>query len=294
MVSSSFKLLKLNIFRYKLKISMKKLSLLLVVFFISMLNLSAQLIKVDMIGPTDTLFFDMDALSLEVTNTINFNLTKVNKFKFGQVNMKAHAINPFDLPKIYLNKKLMNTGIFYPNLNEDVIFYYNIDKSDTNKISLKSPIGEHAADLNFVFSNKDLIEGDNEIKFLVSSKQNQNILTITDLKLYLRTSLNSDIVKINSEFPGGQKGWVKYLEKNLNRDLPVNSGAPYGKYVVIVTFMVDKEGNLFNIKAENNPGYGTMEEALRVIKNGPKWIPASKNGEIVVDKHRQAIVFVVS
>ena len=134
-----------------------------------------------MIGPTDTLFFDMDGLSQEVTNTINFKLTKANKFKFGQVNMKAHAINPFDLPKIFLNNKLMNTGIFYPNLNEDVIFYYNIDKSDTSKISLKSPIGEHAADLNFVFSNKDLMEGDNEIKFSVSSKQNQNILTITDL-----------------------------------------------------------------------------------------------------------------
>lgn len=156
-----------------------------------------------------------------------------------------------------------------------------------------SPIGENAADLNFVFSKKDLIEGDNEIKIAVTNKQNQSALAITDLKLYLRAPLNSDIIKISSEFPGGVKGWVKYLERNLNRDLPVQRGAPYGKYVVIVTFMVDIEGNIFDIKAENNPGYGTMEEALRVVQNGPKWLPATKNGELVIDRHRQAIVFVV-
>ena len=274
---------------------MKKPFLLTFLFFIGILNLNAQSIKVDMIAPTDTMTFELDALSEEVSNKVNFKLAKGNKFKFGQVSMKAHAINPFNLPKMYLNKKLMNTGIFYPNLNEDAVFTL-INPADTGVLNLYSPIGEHAADLNFVFSNKDLIEGENEFKITVNNKQKQYNLAITDLKLYLRAPLNSDKVKIQipAEFPGGQLGWANYLENNLNTDVPIKNGALPGRYQVIITFIIDKEGNITEVAAENNPGYGTMEEAIRVIKNGPKWVPASENGNNVKYYQRQAIVFGVS
>jgi hypothetical protein len=274
---------------------MKKISLLSFVFLISILHINAQSIKVDMIAPTDTMTFELDALSEEVSNKVNFKLAKGNKFKFGQVSMKAHAINPFDLPKMYLNNKVMNVGITYPNLDADAVFTI-VNPADTGILNLTSPIGENAADLNFVFSNKDLIEGDNEIKISVVNKQKQYDLAITDLKLFLRAPLNTDkiLIQVPAEFPGGVNGWVKYLERNLNRDLPVNRGAPYGKYVVVVTFKIDLEGNVSDVKAENNPGYGTMEEAVRVIQNGPKWIPATQNDEKVIYRQRQAIVFVVS
>ena len=274
---------------------MKKPFLLTFLFLIGILNLNAQSIKVDMIAPTDTMTFELDALSEEVSNKVNFKLAKGSKFKFGQVSMKAHAINPFDLPKMYLNNKVMNVGITYPNLDADAIFTI-VNPADTGILNLTSPIGENAADLNFVFSNKDLIEGDNEIKISVANKQKQYDLAITDLKLFLRAPLNTDkiLIQIPAEFPGGVNGWVKYLERSLNRDLPVNRGAPYGKYVVVVTFKIDLEGNVSDVKAENNPGYGTMEEAVRVIQNGPKWIPATQNDEKVIYRQRQAIVFVVS
>ncbi|MDP1972469.1 MAG: energy transducer TonB, partial [Sediminibacterium sp.] len=34
------------------------------------------------------------------------------------------------------------------------------------------------------------------------------------------------VVQIPAEFPGGLPAWAKYLERNLNRDLPVENGAP--------------------------------------------------------------------
>jgi hypothetical protein len=194
-----------------------------------------------------------------------------------------------------MNNKPMNVGLYFPNLDQDAIFtFYN--PADTSRLDIKSPKGENAAELNFVFSKKDLLEGDNEIKIAVSDKDNQNDLAITDLKLYLRAPLNSDniIVQTQAEFPGGQKGWVSYLERTLNRDLLVNTLAPVGKYSVIVSFVVDKEGNVTDVKAENDPGYGTKEEAIRVIKNGPKWVPATQNGVNVIYRQRQAIVFAVS
>ncbi len=102
------------------------------------------------------------------------------------------------------------------------------------------------------------------------------------------------IVEIPAEFPGGVTAWTKYLERNLNRDLPVQNGAPYGKYVVTLSFLVDKTGVISDVRAENDPGYGTKEEAIRVIKKGPNWKPAVQNGRNVNYRHIQNIIFVVA
>jgi protein TonB len=101
------------------------------------------------------------------------------------------------------------------------------------------------------------------------------------------------VVQIAAEFPGGTAAWIKYLERNLNRDLPTENGAPPGKYTVIVSFIVDKNGAISDVKAENDPGYGTKNEAVRVIQKGPSWKPAIQNGRNVIYRHKQSITFQV-
>jgi protein TonB len=102
------------------------------------------------------------------------------------------------------------------------------------------------------------------------------------------------VVQIAAEFPGGLSGWQKYLERTLNRDLPVENGAPPGKYTVVVSFIVSKDGSISDVTAENDPGYGTKAEAIRVIQKGPKWKPAVQNGRNVIYRHKQSITFQVS
>ena len=97
-----------------------------------------------------------------------------------------------------------------------------------------------------------------------------------------------------AQFPGGEPGWQKYLQRNLNRDMIVEKGGPPGKYIVVVSFIVDKEGNLSDIHALNDPGYGTKDEALRMIEKGPKWVPAEQNGKPVIYRHEQKITWMVS
>lgn len=101
-------------------------------------------------------------------------------------------------------------------------------------------------------------------------------------------------VQIPAEFPGGIKEWQRFLERNLNSDLPTENGAPLGVYTVVVSFTVDTEGKVSDVKAENDPGYGTKDEAIRVIRKGPKWTPAIQNGRSVVYRHKQMITFKVS
>ena len=102
---------------------------------------------------------------------------------------------------------------------------------------------------------------------------------------------DTKIGTINQE---GLPAWTKYLERNLNRDLPVENGAPPGKYTVIVSFIVSKTGAISDVTAENDPGYGTKAEAIRVITKGPSWKPAVQNGRNVIYRHKQSITFQVS
>ncbi|MGI8951458.1 MAG: energy transducer TonB [Chitinophagaceae bacterium] len=98
-------------------------------------------------------------------------------------------------------------------------------------------------------------------------------------------------VQIEAKFPGN---WTSYLQRNLNADVPVQNGAPAGNYTVVVSFLVDKEGNISEVQALNDPGYGIGAEAERVIKKGPKWIPAVQNGRNVIYRQKQPITFQVT
>lgn len=95
------------------------------------------------------------------------------------------------------------------------------------------------------------------------------------------------------EFPGGEAQWQKYLQRNKNSDMLVKNGAPPGKYSVTVSFIVDKNGMVSDVKAENDPGYGTKAEAIRLIEKGPKWKPASVNGKQVVYRAKRTIIWVI-
>ncbi len=100
-------------------------------------------------------------------------------------------------------------------------------------------------------------------------------------------------VQVQASFPGGMDEWVKYLRRNLRAEVATDAGAPTGKYTVVVSFLVDKDGNISEVKAENDPGYGTADEAIRVVKKSGKWIAAIQNGRNVIYRQRQPVTFAI-
>jgi protein TonB len=102
-----------------------------------------------------------------------------------------------------------------------------------------------------------------------------------------------DKVEIEAGFPGGDSKWRQYLERTLNANVPVDNGAPEGTYTTVIQFVVDKEGNISDVKAITNHGYGMEQEAVRVIQKGPKWTPAVQNGRQVKAYRKQPITFQV-
>lgn len=100
-----------------------------------------------------------------------------------------------------------------------------------------------------------------------------------------------DRVEVEASFPGGSDTWRKYLEKNLNASIPMENNAPMGLYRVLVQFVVDKQGNVSDIKPLTDHGYGMEAEVIRVILKQPKWLPAMQNGRTVKAYRKQPVTF---
>ncbi|HZI53905.1 MAG TPA: energy transducer TonB [Chitinophagaceae bacterium] len=96
------------------------------------------------------------------------------------------------------------------------------------------------------------------------------------------------IVEIDARFDGN---WLRFLERNLNGEVPINNDAPAGSYTVIIQFVVDTDGSISDITALTNHGYGLEQEAIRVIKKATKWEPAFQNGRHVKAYRKQPITF---
>lgn len=101
-------------------------------------------------------------------------------------------------------------------------------------------------------------------------------------------------VEIEAQFAGGDYAWRRYLERSLNPEVPIDNHAPSGTYTVVVQFIVDRDGNMYDIKALTNHGYGMEEEVINVIKKGPKWLPASQGGKPVKAYRKQPVTFLVT
>jgi hypothetical protein len=108
-------------------------------------------------------------------------------------------------------------------------------------------------------------------------------------------------VEKEAAYPGGEQGWRKFLEKNLNPNVPVDNGAPAGNYTVYVQFVVDKSGMVSDVKALTNHGYGMEAEVLRILKKfggggwgtSGAWEPATVNGRAVNAYRKQPVTFQV-
>lgn len=101
-------------------------------------------------------------------------------------------------------------------------------------------------------------------------------------------------VEVEAAFPGGDGAWRRYLTNNLDANVPIENNADPGTYTVVVRFIVSKDGSVSDVTAETKQGHGMEEEAVKIIKKGPKWTPAIQNGRNVNAYRRQPITFIVN
>lgn len=85
--------------------------------------------------------------------------------------------------------------------------------------------------------------------------------------------------EIMPEFPGGIDAMQSYIQKNLSYPKWAIENGVKGK--VILSFVVMPDGSIDYTEIERGIGFGCDEEALRVLKEMPKWSPGIQNGKKV-------------
>ena len=95
-------------------------------------------------------------------------------------------------------------------------------------------------------------------------------------KLEGNAAYSTNVINAHPEFPGGSNGFSEFISKNYKAP---NIKGLKGK--VFVEFVVEVDGSLVDIKVIRDLGYGTGEEAIRVLKESPLWTPGIYDGKLI-------------
>lgn len=84
------------------------------------------------------------------------------------------------------------------------------------------------------------------------------------------------VVEEQPGYPGGDESRIKYLQDNIKYPDEAKELGVQGK--VFVTFVVEVDGSITDVRVLRGIGAGCDEEAIRVVRNMPKWIPGKQRG----------------
>ena len=87
------------------------------------------------------------------------------------------------------------------------------------------------------------------------------------------------IVEDMPQFPGGDAALTAYISHNVHYPKAEKEQGIQGK--VFVGFVVEKDGSITNIEIIRGFGKECDAEAIRVVKNMPKWKPGKQRGKFV-------------
>lgn len=99
-------------------------------------------------------------------------------------------------------------------------------------------------------------------------------------------------VQTTPSFKGGIQAFYQFLAQNIKYPEAMKKNNVQGK--VFVTFIVEKDGSLSNIKILRDIGYGAGEESVRVLQLSPKWNPGLQNGKAVRVQYTLPINFALA
>ena len=98
-----------------------------------------------------------------------------------------------------------------------------------------------------------------------------------------------DVVEEMPSFPGGQGALMQYLASNIKYPVVAQENGVQGR--VIVSFVVERDGSISDVKVARSVDPSLDREAQRVVKSVPRWSPGKQNGSTVRVKYTVPVVF---
>ena len=98
-----------------------------------------------------------------------------------------------------------------------------------------------------------------------------------------------DVVEEMPSFPGGNGALMSYLNSNVKYPVVAQENGVQGR--VIISFVVERDGSISDVKVARSVDPSLDREAQRVVKSMPRWTPGKQNGQTVRVKYTVPVVF---
>ncbi len=146
-------------------------------------------------------------------------------------------------------------------------------------------------ELSIVDNGKDI---ETEVEFNAQDDENNvNIQIVPRVDVEVDDDVEEDVIvlvpEMDPEFPGGMEALYNYLAQNIKYPTLARENGISGK--VYVSFVVERDGSIANLKVERDIGGGCGQEAVRVLQSMPKWNPGKQKGRPVRVKFNLPVNF---
>lgn len=180
--------------------------------------------------------------------------------------------------KKYFEENLKNSHLHFSNDTLKMVV------ADWKKTKINQAISQNTKADTLVWYTKGKTEYNLEIKKAEEKHQNISKPKPTYCPDTTKTQNNGDLKTLSEvtekpEFESGLEAFYKYIGTHYKIPEEVTKNKLKGR--VFASFIVEKDGTLSNIKILRDMGYGTGEEAKRVLENSPKWLSGKIDGKPV-------------
>ncbi len=230
------------------------------------------------------------SLKMEPNADTYFNLAAVknelgDRCGFCENINKSISFGNTDAVALYIKNCIKNDTLYYKNIKEPNVVFYCI-KSD--HICLKN---------KFYYVYKEYQEKGQ--KKSGSFYVDTNMIKVTELispnceiEKFFKENMPYSVVEEMPYFPEGDEARIKFITENLV--YPAKSKYNNIQGTVYVTFIIEPDGTINDVKILRGIGGGCDEECIRIIKLMPKWIPGKLNGKPVRVQYNLPIKFTLN
>lgn len=171
-------------------------------------------------------------------------------------------------------------------------FFHNADSIKVTFTSKAKPVAVRFNDLgldnkylaNYVYVFK---KGDNDIYSKKEQNEKESKSKEEQNESESNKIFNGDDVDQQPSFPGGTNALNTFIVSNLKYPVFAQEKGIQGR--VVVKFIVEKDGSISNVEVDRSVP-GLDNEAMRVVKAMPKWIPGQINGKAVKVECRGGVI----
>ncbi len=243
------------------------------------------------------LFLIFPMLLLNACTASSQHKTWLENFMMGNINYKLYVVN--EEPNKGVNDtsyyELYKVGNIKPITRE----VKEIKRKQNGKIIFSSIYKVFPKHISFSKGDDSLyhkykVFTPNANGILKESRQDilkiQHGDTQNNYSSSVKDELFVDQLDVVAEYPGGINEARKFIAQNVIFPEDASDNDVQGS--VYATFVIDRNGNVTDIKIEKGLGYGCDEEVVRVLKKMPKWKPAELRGKKVRSRMRMPVSFV--